>query len=137
MLNAKCLKLLWANRGILNNSELTGGCSSAPPGVVPERSGQVPEEPAAAGERRRRRGQGVGRLHAARPGLGPLQRLHEPRQHPHHPHRLEQPHHAHRHLRAQLGAGRRRHGRARVPEPITDHTDEPLLMEAPPPPHWI
>lgn len=98
-------------------------------GLVPKRSGQVQEEPAAAGEHRG--GQGIRRFHAAgwdalRPGLGDLQRLHEPLQHPHHPHRLDQPHHAYCHFCTHVGAGR--YGRPRVPEPITDNADQPLLM---------
>lgn len=106
----------------------------ASPGLVPKRSGQVQEEPAPAGEHGG--GQGVRRLDAAGrdavgPGLWDLQRLHESFQHTHHPYGLDQPHHAHRHICAHLSAGW--HGRPRVPEPNTDHADQPLLMYGAPP----
>lgn len=121
------------NFTVLNQFSCSENChfhrSFISAGLVPKRSGQVQEEPATAGEHRC--GQGVRRLHAAgwdavRPSLRNLQRLHEPLQHPHHPDRLDQPYHAHCHLCAYLGAGR--HRRPRVSEPITDHTDQPLLM---------
>lgn len=98
-------------------------------GLVPERPGQVQTKPPASGEHGR--GQGFGRVDHAwrntvRTRLGDFQRLHEPVQHPDHPHRPDQPHDAHRHLSTDLCA--RQPGRSRVPESIAEHLNQPLLM---------
>lgn len=98
-------------------------------GLVPERSGQVQTKPPASGEHGR--GQGFGRVDHAwrntvRTRLGDLQRLHEPVQHPDHPHGPDEPHNAHRHLRTDLRAGQP--GRSRMPESVAEHLNQPLLM---------